>query len=150
MSIHTQPTPTDVKAWLDELFQRRVALASLAQERNAAILRQLPPEWRETIAATMQEFTERQEHEEAAEEALANQIRLAGKTLGMAIEGTYLHMTHTPGRRQYDFDALDRLGERIPEVAALRHQGEPIVAIRARAQRSRRTPLLYDMHGIFP
>jgi hypothetical protein len=138
----------DVRAKLDELFGLRTSLASLPQERDAAILRQLPPELQETVASIMQEFADMQAQREQEDTALAEQIRTAVKTLGVPVLGTHLQASYQPGRRSWDSDGLERLALREPEVLIYRQQGEPIVSIRARAQRRRMTPLLYDMHGL--
>jgi hypothetical protein len=138
----------DVRSMLDELFGLRTGLASLQQERDAAILRQLPPELQETVASIMQEFADMQEQREQEDTALAGQIRTAVKTLGEPVLGTHLQASYDPGRRSWDSDGLERLAEREPEVLTYRRQGEPVVSIRARAQRRRMTPVLYDMHGL--
>lgn len=138
----------DVRAMLDELFGLRTSLATLSQERDAAILRQLPPELQETVASIMQEFVDMQEQREQAERELAGAIRMAGKALGIPILGTHLQTTYDAGRRSWDSDGLEHLAERVPEVLTYRRQGEPVVQIRVRAQRRRTSPLLYDTHGI--
>lgn len=148
MASGLHPGVVDVRSMLDELFSLRMSLASLPQERDAAILRQLPEELQEMVASIIQEFADMQEQREQAEKALAEQIRAAAKTLGRPIEGTHLQTTYQAGRRTWDSDGLARLSERVPEVSTYCRQGEPIVAIRVRAQRRRVTPVLYDTHSI--
>jgi len=131
---------------LDELFAIRCALASLSQERDAAILGHLPPEFQEVVSSILREFADMQEQREQADNVLAGQIRLAVKTLGLPVLGTHLQAGYQPGRRSWDSDGLERLAVREPEILTYRRQGEAIVTIRARAQHRRTTPLLYDTH----
>ena len=147
MVSSSQPSVRDVRSMLDELFGLRTSLASLSQERNAAILRQLPPELQETVASILQEFADMEDQRAQEEKTLADQIRIAARALGVPILGTHLQTTYEPGRRTWESDGLELLGERVPEVLTYRRQGEPIVSIRVRAQRRRTTPLLYDIHS---
>jgi hypothetical protein len=148
MARSTHHSILGVRSMLDELHAVRCALASHAQWRDAAILRQLPPELQETVTSIMQEFADVQEEREQEEHRLAEHICTVVKTLEMAVQGTHLQATYRPGNRAWDSDGLERLAERVPEVWGYRRQGEPVVAIRVRAQRRRVTPLLYDTHGI--
>lgn len=148
MASSTHRNAVDVRSMLDELFGVRMSLATLSQERDAAILRQLPPELQETVASIMQEFADVQEQREQAEKDLAGQIRLTVQTLGAPVQGTHLQATYQPGNRTWDSDGLEHLAERVPEVLTYRRQGEPVVRVIARAQRRRTTPVLYDTHGI--
>jgi hypothetical protein len=149
MATSTQPTVRDIRSMLDELFHLRMALATLSQDRDAAILRQLPSELQETVASIMQEFEDMQEHREQEEKLCAEQIRAAVRTLGMPVQGTYLQATYRPGNRSWDSDGLEYFAERerLPELLTYRHQGQPVVSILARTQRRRTTPMLYDTHS---
>jgi hypothetical protein len=142
------PTVRDIRSMLDELFSLRMALASLSQERDAAILRQLPPELQEIVASILQEFADMQEHREQDEKTCADQIRTAVRSLGIPVQGTYLQATYHPGYRRWDSEGLERLALREPEILTYRMQGEPVVRVLARTQRKRTTPLLYDTHGL--
>jgi hypothetical protein len=137
----------DARAALDALFAVRVALAALPQERNAALIRLVPPELRETVAATLREFQDLEEVRTTEAEQLVAQIHRMVKDLGMPVRSTHLQATYSPGRRSWDTDGLLRLAARLPEIHGYLRQGEPIITIRARAQRKAAAPLLYDVHG---
>src|SRR5262245_741165 len=137
---------TEARAQLDTLFTLRVALAELPQERDAAILRQLPPDLQETIAGIIREFRDLQDIRTSEEQQLAGEIRVLVRALGMPVIGTHLQASYGAGRRSWDTDRLLALAERYPEIHECLSQGEPIVSIRARAQRQQSAPLLYDVH----
>jgi hypothetical protein len=147
MVSSTDSSLRDVQSMLDELFSVRMALAAHAQERDAAILRQLPPELQETVMSIMQEFADMEDQRVQEEHSLAEQIRTTVKTLGVPVQGTHLQASYEPGRRKWDYDGLEHLAERFPEVLTYRQQGEPVVSIRVRTQRRRTAPLLYDTHS---
>src|SRR5262245_60187278 len=107
LSMDTQTQSiTEARAQLDTLFALRVTLAELPQERDAAMLRQLPPDLQEIIAATMREFRDVQDIRTSEEQQLAGEIRLLVRTLGMPVIGTHLQASYGVGRRTWDTDRL--------------------------------------------
>jgi hypothetical protein len=139
---------TQIGRMLDTLFALRVALHEHPAARDAAILQVLTPEPKALVAGIIHEWQDMWDDRTTQEAKMTTQVKMAVRAFGVAVRGTHLQAPYGDGRLSWDTERLLALAERYPKIRDCLHVGEPIVSIRACAQRHAAPPLLYDTHGV--
>jgi hypothetical protein len=120
----------DVAGMLDRLTDLYAQQEALEAEKQALILKTIPPEVRTRLDDIEAEFAGKAKAASANIEELEASIKTAALAHGESVRGAGFQAVWNKGRLTWDSKGLNAYADEHPEVLQFRKEGEPSITIR--------------------
>jgi hypothetical protein len=120
----------DVAGMLDRLSDLYAQQEALEAEKQALILKTVPPEVKARLDDIEAEFAGKAQAASANIEELEGSIKTATLAHGESVRGAGFQAVWNKGRLTWDSKGLNAYADEHPEVLQYRKEGEPSVTIR--------------------